>query len=53
MIPSIIAAASLLLGIGLIVGAVFIMAGTAWAMVAGAVPCLLFAAVIWRGMLHG
>jgi hypothetical protein len=41
---------SLLASFGLIVGGVYVLAGLGWALVAGAVPCLLLSAVIVRGL---
>ena len=50
--PAFVATASLLSGIGLAVAGVFLLCGLAWALLAGAVPLLLLAAVLMRGLLN-
>lgn len=37
-------------GAGLTVGGVYVLAGLGWALIAGAVPCLGLATVIFRGL---
>jgi len=37
-------------GAGLAVGAVFVLAGIGWALLAAAVPCFLLSAIILRGL---
>ena len=51
--PDSIAACALLSGIGLTVAGVYLLAGTAWALIAGAVPLLLLGGVLLRGILRG
>ena len=40
-----------LVGVGLAVGGIFILAGMGWALIAGSVPCVLFACVLFRGLI--
>lgn len=47
---AITACLSLLGALGLLVGGVYTLVGPGWAMIAGAVPCLLLSAVILRGL---
>lgn len=42
-----------LVGAGLAVGGVFVLAGTGWALVAASVPFMLFAGVLFRGLIIG
>jgi hypothetical protein len=51
--PQAIAIYTLSAGIGLAVAGVFILAGPGWALIAGATPLLLLAAVLIRGLLYG
>ena len=52
--PGFLAALALLLGIGLSVAGVLMLAGPGWALIAGAVPLLLIGAVLLRGVIaHG
>ena len=51
--PHTVAAASLLAGLGLGVAGVYVLAGTGWALLAGAVPLLLLAVVLIRGLNAG
>lgn len=48
--PAAVAVASLLIGIALAVGGVYLLAGPAWSLLAGATPFLLLAAVLIRGL---
>jgi hypothetical protein len=48
--PHAVASLSLLAGIGLAVAGVYILAGTGWALLSGAAPLLLLAAVLIRGL---
>lgn len=50
--PQHLAAVSLLASAGLIVGAIYMLCGVAWAMLAGAVVLLLFGAVLLRGLIN-
>ena len=51
--PHAIAILALLLGAVLAVSGVYHLAGTGWALIAAAVPSLLFGAVILRGLSRG
>ena len=48
--PPLLALLALLAGCGLAVAGVHLLAGTGWALIAGAVPLLLLAATIFRGL---
>lgn len=48
--PPLLALLALLAGSGLAVAGVYLLAGTGWALIAGAVPLLLLAATILRGL---
>jgi len=50
--PAFVAAVSMLVGCGLLIAGVFVMLGLGPALLAGAVPLLLLAAVIIRGMRY-
>ena len=50
--PPAVAVACSLAGVGLAVASVFLLCGLAWALLAGAVPLLLLAAVLIRGLLN-
>lgn len=50
--PHVVASLSLLAGIALAVSGVYVLAGTGWALLAGAAPLLLLAAVLIRGMVR-
>lgn len=41
-----------LIGFGLILGGVFLLAGLAWTLIGGGALCLLMAAVIYRGVFN-
>ena len=43
----------LVLGASMAVAGVYILAGTGWALIAGAVPVILLALTIFRGMKRG
>jgi len=49
----VMACLALVAGAGLAVGGIYLLAGPGWAMLAGALPCFLFAAVILRGLYRG
>jgi hypothetical protein len=49
--PLIYGVLALLIGIGLAVGGVYLLAGLGWSLIAGAVPCLLFAGFLFRGLV--
>jgi hypothetical protein len=51
--PQAIALFTLLAGIGLAVAGVYVLAGLGCALLAGAAPLLLLAAVLIRGILYG
>jgi hypothetical protein len=42
--------ASFVTGAGLAVAGVYVLVGAGWALIAGAVPCLLLTAVLVRGL---
>ena len=48
--PPLLALLALLAGCALAVSGVYLLAGTGWALLAGAVPPLLFAMIILRGL---
>ena len=48
--PPVLAALLLLAGCGLAVAGVYLLAGTGWALIVGAVPLLLLASTILRGL---
>lgn len=48
--PHAVAALALLLAAGLAIAGVYLLAGLGWALIAGAVPLLLFALTILRGL---
>lgn len=50
--PARVACLSFAFGVGLTVAGVYVLAGTGWALIAGAAPLLLVAAVLIRGLLH-
>lgn len=50
--PQAIAILALLLGAVLAVSGVYHLAGLGWALITAAVPCLLFGAVILRGLIR-
>jgi hypothetical protein len=50
--PAHVAALTFSAGVGLAVAGVQVLAGTGWALIAGAVPLLLVAGVLIRGLLH-
>lgn len=50
--PARVALLSFLLGVGLAVGGVFLLAGAGWAMVAAAVPFLAVFLVLSRGLIR-
>ena len=50
--PHAVATLALLSGIGLAVAGVYVLAGTGWALLAGALPLLLLSAVLIRGLIR-
>jgi hypothetical protein len=48
--PAIAAAASAFCGCAMVVSGVFLLAGLGWALIAGAVPPLALATVLFRGL---
>lgn len=48
--PIAVAVLVLLVGTGLAVAGVYLLAGPGWALIAGALPFLVFALVIFRGV---
>jgi hypothetical protein len=50
--PHVVAAFTMLAGIGLAVCGIYVLAGFGWALLAGAAPLLLLSAVLVRGLLH-
>ncbi|MDP3228388.1 MAG: hypothetical protein Q8N13_10490 [Acidovorax sp.] len=48
--PPLLALLALLAGCGMAVSGVYLLAGTGWALLAGACPLLLFALIILRGL---
>lgn len=50
--PPVIASLALVSGLGLAVAGVYVLAGVGWALLAGAAPLLLLAAVLIRGLLR-
>lgn len=50
---AILACVTLLCGCALAIGGMYVLAGLGWALVGAAVPFLLFAAVIIRGLTRG
>lgn len=51
--PGPLSALALLSGCVLAVAGVHILAGTGWALIAGALPLLAVGAVLLRGVIHG
>lgn len=51
--PHAAAVVSSLAGVGLTISGVYILAGTGWAFLAGAVPLLVLSGVLIRGLIHG
>ena len=51
--PWFICAASLLIGVGLMVAGVFVLAGFGWALIAASAPCLAFGYITLRGLARG
>lgn len=51
--PRAVAVLALLIGLGLLVSGVFVLAGLGWALLAGAMPFFGFAGLIFRGLLRG
>lgn len=50
--PPVVATLTLFAGLGLAVAGVFVLFGLGWALLAGAAPLLLLAAVLIRGLLR-
>lgn len=50
--PAHVAGVSFVSGVGLAIAGVHVLAGPGWSLIAGAVPLLLVAAVMIRGLLH-
>lgn len=48
--PTVVAVLALLVGAGLAVMGVYLLAGPGWALIASAVPMLLLSIIIFRGM---
>jgi hypothetical protein len=52
-LPITVAAVASLLGLGLAVGGVYVLAGLGWSLVTAAVPFTMLAAVLIRGLTRG
>jgi hypothetical protein len=52
-LPIALAVVTLLSGIGLAVGGVYLLAGLGWALIAAAVPFALLSSVLIRGLTRG
>jgi hypothetical protein len=50
--PTLLAFASLLIGVGLAVYGVLLLAGLGWALIAAALPFLLLATILIRGLIR-
>ena len=48
----VVALVALVLGIALVLGGVYLLAGAGWTLLAGGVPCLAVAGMIFRGILN-
>jgi len=52
-IPVIVALISALIGAAFAVGGTYVLAGLGWAMLVAAIPFLLFAWILFKGLGHG
>lgn len=52
-IPVTVAVSAAIVGVGMAVGGVFLLAGTGWALIAAAAPCVGLSAITFRGLLRG
>lgn len=51
--PWFVCGAALLVGLGLMVAGVFVLAGFGWALIAASAPCLAFGYITLRGLARG